>query len=83
LPSFVAFTGPQRAAALEFVSDGSEDDDLASGGVRLLGAEPVLAQFGKTPGDGFLCRASSAVEPLGALIAGKLGDIEFEGGRGG
>lgn len=76
------FTSEQGTAPLELVSDGSEGDDLARGGLRLRGTDRVLAQCGKALRGRFLRRASSAVEPLRPLVAGKLGDIEFEGGRG-
>jgi hypothetical protein len=36
-------TSGQRASAFELVTDGGEGDDIASGGLGLLGAERILA----------------------------------------
>jgi hypothetical protein len=49
LSSFAPLTGEQFAAALELVSDRSEGDDFARSGLRLLGSDRVLTQFGKAP----------------------------------
>ena len=70
---------------LELVTDRGERDDLARSGLRLRSADRVLTQFGKALRGRLRRRASNAIEPLRPLIAGKLGDIEFEGGssRGG
>jgi hypothetical protein len=77
LSSFAPLSGEQFAAALELVSDCSEGDDFARSGLRLLGSDRVLAQFGKAPRGSVLRGPSSAVEPLRSLAAGKLSDIEF------
>jgi hypothetical protein len=81
----VTFTSQQGATSLELVADGGEGDDLARSGPRLLGADLVVAKFGEALRGCLLWRASSAVEALRALVAGKLRDVEFEGGgrRGG
>jgi hypothetical protein len=73
----VSFTSEQGAAALELISDGSEGDDLARSGLRLCGADRVLAQFGKASRGSVLRGPSSAVEPLRSLAAGKLGNVEL------
>jgi len=77
LSSSAPLTGEQFAAALELVSDRSEGDDFARSGLRLLGSDRVLTQFGKAPRGSVLRGPSSAVEPLRSLAAGKLSDIEF------
>jgi hypothetical protein len=50
---------------------------FARSGLRLLGSDRVLTQFGKAPRGSVLRGPSSAVEPLRSLAAGKLSDIEF------
>jgi hypothetical protein len=79
--SLAPLTAEQFAAALELVADRGEGDDLARSGLRLRGADRVLAQFGEALRGRRLRRASSAIKPLRLRVAGKLGDIEFEGGR--
>ena len=77
----MSFTSEQGAAPLELVADGSERNDLASGSLCSVRADRVLTNFGKAPLSSLLRRASGAVEPLRPLVASKLSDLEFEGGR--
>src|SRR5271166_66190 len=78
--SLAPLTGEQFVVALELVTDRGERGDLARSRLLLRGADRVLAQFGKALRARFLRRASSPAEPLRSRVAGKLGDIEFEGG---